>query len=374
MYIIVLLLACLACLDNARRVPVDADTFHRKLAGSMSGADRSLATLKQTMSTLPVIPDFAQGLHNMRGQAQRSASNCRIAKRTCTPPNRFAALLLAFNPARGVLPVSSPFRTSLHSRTAPREYCPECAGGMPSTSVSVVRRANRLATRHMSASMLALSGIDGLPEAAQAAVFLGYYLGLGVGTFWMMKLVDAIRESLPAIVGSTSAGAALYRRAVEALPLVGVLYLLAGISHFTQAEGFRAIYPPWGTWGFWYLPGSAEFHVAWTGVAECLGGSSLLVGSLLTQLEIEQEGFFGLPIGGLLTTGSALALFLLTLAITPSNIYMYTHGAIMIGSGPDAALDLSFHYIRFGFQVLLLSLLLTLARDSFFYAWGEQLD
>ncbi len=23
-----------------------------------------------------------------------------------------------------------------------------------------------------------------------------------------------------------------------------------------------------GTWGLWYLPGSAEFHVGWTGAAE----------------------------------------------------------------------------------------------------------
>ena len=30
-------------------------------------------------------------------------------------------------------------------------------------------------------------------------------------------------------------------------------------------EAFKAIYPPLGTWGCWYLPGSSDFHVAWTG-------------------------------------------------------------------------------------------------------------
>ena len=63
-------------------------------------------------------------------------------------------------------------------------------------------------------------------------------------------------------------------------------------------------------------------------------------------------------------------LLLLTVAVTPANIYMYTHGATM-GAGP---LPLSFHYVRFAVQCVLLGLLATLAKDSFFYAWGDEIE
>ena len=53
---------------------------------------------------------------------------------------------------------------------------------------------------------------------------------------------------------------------------LGLTFLTAGRSHFTVPDAFRAIYPPIGTWGFWFLPGSSSFHVAWTGVAELAGG------------------------------------------------------------------------------------------------------
>ena len=49
---------------------------------------------------------------------------------------------------------------------------------------------------------------------------------------------------------------------------------------------------------------------------------------------------------------------------------MYTHGATM-GTGP---LPLAFHYVRFAVQCVLLGLLATLAKDSFFYAWGDEIE
>ena len=71
------------------------------------------------------------------------------------------------------------------------------------------------------------------------------------------------------------------------------------------------------------LPGSPSFHVNWTGVAEIVGGlgvaSALLPG----------------PAGHVpvwVTSGSAAGLFLLTVAVTPANTYMWTHNAI--GPGP----------------------------------------
>ena len=56
------------------------------------------------------------------------------------------------------------------------------------------------------------------------------------------------------------------------------LYMHAGVTHFTVQQEYENIYPSKGASGIWYLPGTPEFHVKWTGVAEILGGLGLLVG------------------------------------------------------------------------------------------------
>mmetsp|Transcript_17280 Transcript_17280/g.22476 ORF Transcript_17280/g.22476 Transcript_17280/m.22476 type:complete len:228 (+) Transcript_17280:28-711(+) len=176
-------------------------------------------------------------------------------------------------------------------------------------------------------SKLAPSGIDGLPLAEQALVFGKIYAGLGIST----AITSKVLRSPPPF----------------SCEILGLLFIAAGSSHFALPAAYVAIFPPIGTWGLWFLPGSPQFHVTWTGIAEIAGGLGLL-----------------LPIANLRPI-AAKCLFLLTIAITPANIYMYTHGALMIGAGPDVPLDLSFHYIRFLLQVALLTILATIASSSF---------
>lgn len=204
------------------------------------------------------------------------------------------------------------------------------------------------------------SGIDEWPQAAQAAVFFGTYAALTTTTIPTTKLIENLSKSI---------GMEQWRLNFidSTLPIIlGLFYIAGGIGHLVNSQAFEDIYPPIGTWGIWYLPGSAQFHVAWTGIVELLCGLGLLASAIRDILGIEQDGLvnFVKPI-------SAAALFVLTVCVTPANIYMFTHGAVM---GDMESLDVSFHAVRFGVQVLLLSLLFTLARDSFFFAWGEELD
>ena len=221
-------------------------------------------------------------------------------------------------------------------------------GRVPMAGPTAVPLAVRIAPpRPRSRPPLALapSGIDALDLPAQAAVFAGCYGALGVGTLLNVKLFDVIGEAVSADTQENLARAG---------SLLGILFVGAGITHFTNAAAYEAIFPPLGTWGLWYLPGDADFHVKWTGAAEIAGGTGLLLGAILDAL--------GVDLGGRsrpLRLLCASALFLLTLCVTPANIYMYTHGAMMEGLGPDtgAPLPVEFHYLRLGMQVLILSIL-----------------
>jgi len=129
--------------------------------------------------------------------------------------------------------------------------------------------------------------------------------------------------------------------------ILGILFILAGQSHFELKADYENIMPPLGTWGFWSLPGSPTFWVTSSGVAEVFLGYLLMYGSF-TSMFISTD----------VLNASALGLFVLCVAITPANIYMYTHGARLPLSQPSP--PVIFHYIRFAIQALLLGLLLDL--------------
>ena len=209
--------------------------------------------------------------------------------------------------------------------------------------------------------------IDELPVVLQASVFVGSYAGLGIGTVAGTRFLDDYSKK--------GLGLELWRKRVVDGPVVpgllGLLYAVAGIGHFADAPGFRSIVPPPGTWGIWYVPGSAAFHVAWTGLAEIAGGSGLLWAAFRNANSSDDDEDGDEPLAAkLVQPGSAALLFGLTAVVTPANIYMFTHGATM----GDYSLGLDYHVVRFGIQVVLLSLLLVLAKDSLLFAWADDLD
>lgn len=217
-----------------------------------------------------------------------------------------------------------------------------------------------------SALLASPSGIDELPVLFQTSIFFGIYVLLGISTSQAIKAIDSISKSV--------IGLEKWRDQFidTSLPLLlGLVFLAAGVGHFLAFEAFCDIYPPIGTWGIWYFPGTSAFHVTWTGIVEILGGGGLLLGGLQSVLGLGDDDDEDSWILKLIKPASAATLFLLTIVVTPANIYMYTHGALM---GDMPPLDVSFHYTRFIVQVLLLSQLFVLAKDSFFFAWGDELD
>ncbi|KAL9186752.1 hypothetical protein ACHAXT_010472 [Thalassiosira profunda] len=202
------------------------------------------------------------------------------------------------------------------------------------------------------------SGVNTLPESQQAAIFAAICAGLGVGTYLLYSFLGEITLQYEWVQS--------WR---YTWPLLGLVYVLAGATHFTVEKEYCNIYPSNGAWGFWNLPGTPEFHVRWTGVAEILGGLGLLIGGAYDAFAPPYTQFPNVLTPAGIGYDSAAGLFLLTLVVTPANIFMYTHGAKLPMETPDGEvgpeIPVAGHAIRGAMQIVLLALLLQMSDGTF---------
>jgi uncharacterized membrane protein len=189
------------------------------------------------------------------------------------------------------------------------------------------------------------SGINTLAQPLQAGIVFGILAAVGAGSIAIHGPVfDAIR------------GSGLWELSRPSWPVLGVIYLAIGITHFTLTDEYENFTPPNGTWGLWWTPFSPRFNVLWTGAVECFGGAWMLFGFGSDLAGVELPAAFG-PV----VSDSALTLFLLTALVTPANIYALTHGAnfpLDVETPPMA------HVVRLAFQSLLLAMLLEMAQPT----------
>ena len=180
-------------------------------------------------------------------------------------------------------------------------------------------------------------------DTVQRAAFVGAFCILAVGTRICIDLWHGPGLSL---VGPDSYET--IRTTIFPIAF-GTIFALVGILHFVFVDNFARIVPPKGTWGgLWQAPtpfretlgieSYEAYHSYWTGVAEGIGGVWLLAGGLgLTDPVMP-----------------ANLLFLLTIGVTPANLYMFTHDADPGGSVPRLQYPFG-HLARFVVQCGLLS-------------------
>lgn len=204
------------------------------------------------------------------------------------------------------------------------------------------------------------SGINTLPPSQQAAVFAAYYAALGIGSYLLSNFLGDISNQYEWVQS--------FR---YTWPLLGAIYAAAGVTHFTLEKEYVNIYPAKGAWGFWNLPGTPEFHVRWTGIAEILGGVGLLIGGAYDAFAPVYTQFPNVVTPAGIGYDAAAGLLLLTLAITPANIYMFTHGARLPMEDPASPgepgpeVPVVGHAIRGVVQVVLLALLYQMSDGTF---------
>lgn len=199
------------------------------------------------------------------------------------------------------------------------------------------------------------SNVSTLAKPLQATVLFAILATLGQATFVMYHFLTDVTlqyEWMQSFRYSWSL-------------LLGVSYTATGVTHFTNAEEYRNIVPPRGTWGVWYPPfaSRANFHVRWTGLVAMLGGVGMFVGGLYDALApVYVTSPYLVTMAGLMSD-SAAALFLLTILVTPANVFMYTHGAKLPRDGPDV--PWYGHLTRAALQVLWASMLYEVAEGTF---------
>ena len=181
-------------------------------------------------------------------------------------------------------------------------------------------------------------------ETTQQLAFATIFALLGLGTALCVQLWHSeTAQRLCELVG----GYSTIRTQIFPL-LFGSIFAVVGVLHFVFVENFARIVPPRQTWGFWNAPAPFQkelgivsyeyYHSYWTGIAESVGGLWLVAAGMgYTELDLP-----------------AFLLFLLTLAVYPANLYMFTHDADPGGAIPK--LDYPFgHLARFVIQCGLLS-------------------
>jgi uncharacterized membrane protein len=182
--------------------------------------------------------------------------------------------------------------------------------------------------------------VETLPENLQAAIVGAVFLGILGGTYVGVNVV------VPYLANTYPGATEMFFKAMW--PTLGATYGIAGVVHFTNFDECCMMYPKDGAWGFWYLPGGAEWNISWVSVC-------LILGSIAMMLTTQPGIMAAVPNSTQLALAAAYGEFITTWAVLFSDVFMMTHNAP--GPGPlYRRLPPGVHVFRAFYHVILLTL------------------
>ncbi len=173
--------------------------------------------------------------------------------------------------------------------------------------------------------------ISAQDDQTQQKSFLLICSGILAGSFVFLNLYNFLEVILPSTI---------FDPFYTVLPYVlSSAFIAAGIAHFAIEDTFTSFVPPKGSWGgLWQVPSPGseqlgltyeQYHSFWSGIAEILVGTWLIVATATTNGVLSFGGASGdLSLLGAAAIPAAL-MWVLTAAVTPANIYMYTHNPVV---------------------------------------------
>ncbi len=169
--------------------------------------------------------------------------------------------------------------------------------------------------------------ISAQDDQTEQSSFILISSGIFAGSIVFLNLYNFLEVVLPP---------AIFDPFYTVLPYVlSLAFISAGIAHFALEDTFTSFVPPKGSWGgLWQVPSPGseqlgltyeQYHSFWSGIAEVLVGSWLILATattngLLTGGVSDMVGNAAIP---------AALMWILTAAVTPANIYMYTHNPVV---------------------------------------------
>jgi len=173
--------------------------------------------------------------------------------------------------------------------------------------------------------------ISARDDRTQQLSFFLVFGGVLAGSVAFLNLYNFLEVVLPPSVFSPF---------YTVLPYVlSSAFIAAGIAHFAVEDTFTAFVPPKGSWGgLWQVPSPGsdslgltyeQFHSFWSGIAEVIVGTWLIIATATANgvITFGDNDVSSATIG--ITTIPSALMWILTAAVTPANIYMYTHNPVV---------------------------------------------
>ena len=122
-------------------------------------------------------------------------------------------------------------RPTPHAAPHGQRYHGACTPSKPPPSSRFAELPRSFRNSRACSRKLSPSGIDGLEPVAQQLAFWGYFAALGAGTAAMASSFDKVDAAMPNSFAARWQG---FWRLLH--PLLGALYIAAGVGHFTNQE------------------------------------------------------------------------------------------------------------------------------------------